>query len=203
MTDKTKVQRAAEYIWKHPGCRSEALADLLDIKVKDVRAHLRTLFATGLVITCDVMIGDKRTVEYRPSATAPATCPDIRAWQAKHPKPPTAISDELKKHSVSVTQAGSGAITPAAGTSSRPSGNQDLPSTGPAVVEQPAARSHAAEATGAHPAAPAEPACSDVMFSLREDGKLVINSEWQTVVFSRMDTIRLGRFMVDTQTAWN
>lgn len=120
MTTKTKVQRAVEHIFTHPGTRSTDLAPIFGCLPKDVPAYMKDVMKLGLLVTCKVELPNKVVAyEYRPSASAPSKAPDLRAWRASmanaEPKPTATNAADTPSIAVRAvtTQAGSGDITPA------------------------------------------------------------------------------------------
>lgn len=120
---KTKVQRAVEHIFTHPGTRSSDLAPIFGCAAKDVPAFMKDVMKLDLIVSCRIETPDGRVVhEYRPSAAAPSKAPDLKEWRASHPP---AIATPCKPRiakaarainptkSAVTTQAGSGDVTPA------------------------------------------------------------------------------------------
>lgn len=119
-TTKTKVQRAVEHIFTHPGTRSTDLSPIFGCLPKDVPAYMKDVMKLGLLVTCKVELPNKVVAyEYRPSASAPSKAPDLRAWRASltkaEPKPTATNAADTPSIAVRAvtTQAGSGDITPA------------------------------------------------------------------------------------------
>ena len=168
-TTKTKTQTAIEYIYAHPGCRTDALATLLDIDPKNVPAYLKEPLAYGLIISCKVQRpGQRICQEYKPSTAAPDKCPaDWLEWKRDRVEArvkPLKFNAEgprglAKKTSVvSETPAGGGVNITGSDASDNPVGEFSPPSEGATVVETQAA-SNVADDAGV--GAPHRPAVSD------------------------------------------
>lgn len=175
MSQKSKVQKAIEHIYAHPGCRSDALAAIFMCETKNVQAYMAPVLNSGLIIACKVERPGKPTInEYKPSSAAPDKCPDNwldwKRINAPQPVKPlkfkaTGPRDGVQKSgSARETQAGSGDVTPAVAAGSSPLGTQHLPSSEAAIEEQ--AGSHGPEeatASASVPAASAKQEKSDLL----------------------------------------
>lgn len=79
-----KVDRAVAFIRQNGAARTNKLAALLDLEPRQVDALLAEPAATGVLITCDVQLGDgSRTKEYRCSAAGAVKNP----YRVGYPKP--------------------------------------------------------------------------------------------------------------------
>lgn len=215
--EKSKVQKAIEHIYAHPGCRSDALAAIFVCETKNVQAYMAPVLNSGLIIACKVERPGKPTInEYKPSSAAPDKCPDNwldwKRTNAPQPVKPlkfkaTGPRDGLQKSgSARETQAGSGNVTPAVAAVSSPLGTQHLPSSEAAIETQ--AGSHGPEEATTSASVPA---VSDLnvavsgaeepyllRISLDNTGQLIIDG----LKFSPDETRAIGKFMVDTERAW-
>lgn len=206
--EKSKVQRAIEYIYAHPATRSDALAKVFDCDPKNVPAFMKDVLAAGLIVSCKVeQPGRKPCHEYKPSAAAPDKCPDNwldwkRANAAAPVKPlhfkATGPRDGLQKKGsdMSETPAGGGEITPAAASVRSPLGVQELP-VGEADIEAQAG-SHGPEEAKAVASDPAASAV-DIDISLDNAGQITIDG----LKFSVAETRAIGQFLIDTEPAWS
>lgn len=217
MSQKSKVQKAIEHIYAHPGCRSDALAAIFMCETKNVQAHMAPVLNSGLIIACKVERPGKPTInEYKPSSAAPDKCPDNwldwKRTNALQPVKPlkfkaTGPRDGLQKSgSARETQAVSGEITAAVAAGSSPLGTQHLPSSEAAIEEQ--AGSHGPEEATASASVPAASAiCADahtnalsigLHISLDKYGRLTLGE----IRFSPDETREIGKFLVATESAW-
>jgi hypothetical protein len=216
--EKSKVQKAIEHIYAHPGCRSDALSAIFQCEAKNVPAFMKDVLAAGLIVSCKVeRPGRGATHEFKPSAAAPDKCPmDWLEWKRANIAPPvkplhfkaTGPRDGLQKSgSARETQAASGDITAAVAAGSSPSGKQHLPSSEAAIEAQ--AGSHGPEEATAIASAPAASAiCADDQFanalsiglhiSLDKHGRLTLGE----LTFSPDETREIGEFLVATEPAW-
>lgn len=87
---KSRVQLAIEYIYAHPGCRSDAIATQLGVERKQVHSAVAPAVEAGLIVTCKVeRPGKPPETEFKPSAAAPLHCPDFVEWKnSKSPVKP-------------------------------------------------------------------------------------------------------------------
>lgn len=212
--EKSKVQKAIEYIYSHPATRSDALAKVFDCDPKNVPAFMKDVLQSGLIVSCKVeQPGRKPCHEYKPSAAAPDKCPENwldwkRANGALPVKPlrfqANGPRDGLPKKGsdMSETPAGGGEITPAAASVRSPLGEQYLP-VGEAVIEAQAG-SHGPEEVTAIASDPAASALGlhqsiGLYISLDKHGRLTVGE----IIFSPDETREIGQFLIDTEPAWS
>lgn len=204
--EKSKVQKAIEYIYTHPATRSDALAKVFDCDPKNVPAFMKDVLQAGLIVSCKVEQPGKRPCyEYKPSAAAPDKCPDNWLdWKRAHAAAPvkplhfsaTGQRDGLQKKgsAVSETPSGGGDITPATASVRSPLGENHLP-VGEAVIEAQAGHLGPEEAT----ATASDPVASAIDISLDNTGRITIDG----LRFSNEETRAIGQFLIDTEPAWS
>ncbi len=133
-SEKTKIQRGIDHIHKHPNCRTDDLAAVMDCDSRNVAATLWPALQAGLVISCKVeRPGQRAANEFRLSAASPdGKAPIWPAWKANHthlapkkPGPPALPGAAYKDTTRNVvhTPAGRGANN----TGSRESGTSLAP----------------------------------------------------------------------------
>lgn len=171
-TSKTKTQQAIDYIFAHPGTRSNVLSGILQCQRKDVPAYLKDVLASGLIVSCGVETSidgtRQKLTEYRPSASAPAIAPDFKEWRKDHlpvpaDKPLTPISAIGRREKSRSTSNVSGRPQPAVGSNNtgshalvHPVGESGPPAEGVAVVETQGSRVMAAPEAKTSASAPAD-----------------------------------------------
>ena len=213
MTTKSRTQRAIDYIFAHPGCRSDALAAHLETESKQVHSACAPAIAAGLIVACKVTRPGKAPVtEFKPSAAAPDKAPDFLEWKSTTPpekvKPlhfsnpgPRASAAKPASSPAServLTQADRGANNGGSSASDIPVG-EAITSTEGAAVAETRAGDHAPEATSS-----AEPVVSDEIslglnIQLNHHGNLTLGE----LTFSREETRAIGQFLMITEPVWS
>lgn len=219
---KTKLQKGVDYIFAHPGARSDAIAEVLDCAPSAVSAYLKDALTSGLIVSCDVKRPKGHDCkEYRPSAAAPAKAPNVRQWRAeqKARQDVRALGQTLKSAApgmarglpmagfMSETPAGGGGNITGSRASESPVGAATTSPEGAVVVETQAERVMASE-IGAEPPGADRPAASDVTqalpFSavLSDAGTLQIVFGERSIILPSPAVRQLGSFLADTEPVW-
>lgn len=219
--EKSKVQKGIEFIFAHPGARSDALGKVMECEPKNVQAFMGPVLEAGLIVSCKVERPGQQTInEYKPSSAAPDKCPenwlDWKRANAPQPVKPlrfkaTGPRDGLPKSgSARETQAVSGDVTTAAAAECSPSGKRHLPSSEAAIEVQ--AGSHGPEEVKASTSAPAASATAenkierlselDLFATLGLSGAMTIQFKGETMHLPVSAVRELGRFMIATESAW-
>lgn len=203
----TKIQQAIDYIFAHPGCRSDALGKLLGCKTQDVYAYIKDAIHAGLIISCKIdRPGQSPVAEFRPSATAPAKAPNWHTWKKEQREPVKPLKQQadprrVNRGNVSDTPAGGGA------NNTGSSGSERHPCKklhDDAAVD--VAQAGQAQAVVAIPTTqPAEPAPSDDFeCHLSHEGRLHIflGEPHPVIKLTPAETRALGKFLIATEPAW-
>lgn len=201
---KTNVDKAVEYIAKHPGCRSQEIEEQCGIKFAS--ATLSPLVEAGYLVACKVeKPGSPPTNEYRLSATVAA---DQVSWKEFR---------IAKKAGVPLTKAPARPPRIAAPTPAAPPPKAETPPAAPAkaaATKPPASETNPAE-TGT-PTAPKPTVAAafrklgeiiaakpSVVFMVDSTGQLRIEiPDHPPIVCSRDETRDAGRLLISTEPVW-
>lgn len=222
---KTKLQLGIDYIAKHPGARTDALAKAMSCERRKVGVLLQPAVTAGLLITCQVTRpGQQPCNEYRLGAASPEgesvdwktfriSNREAKPLKAAPPHPPRVHETQQagtkdQRENVEQTEAGSRANNPSSSDLDQPVGQALPPSKGATVIETPAACVMAAESM-IPPML--EPAASDVTLSSGEEltlslcnsGELMIHAGATRLNLSPAAVRELGQFLIDTEPAWS
>lgn len=201
--EKSKIQRAIDYIAVHPGCRTYDLAKAMGSETHNVAPTIFEAVQAGLILTCKVVRnGGGATNEYRLSSSAPAN-PDWREWNAAHParadRPlKTAAVVAPRAAGIATTQAHRGANN---GSSSGPVTSFGISPAGAAAdVEPPKPAPTQAEAGSVD--TKRETANSRLHLQIDNHGGLLIAIDKSFIELEPEHVRELGQFLIDTEPAW-
>lgn len=204
----TKTQKAIDFIAKQGAARSDAIAKHLGIEAKNVAPLLFAATQKGFLVTCQVQMPGKPPMnEYRLSAGAvPTEWRNFKIKRGVMPRLPT--DDRTSSLPMEVGRTAQPAVAKNTGSASS-SATTSTPAEGRAVMKSPGAPAATSRPLGADVkparATPGLTPADDLPFFFALDHRGVLNLSIGGHAFelSLSQTRAIGRFLVNTESAWS